>query len=32
MIFGRFLIALIVVMVIFWLIGGLMRDRTRRRR
>jgi hypothetical protein len=26
-ILGRFMIALIVVIVIFWLVGGLMRDR-----
>jgi len=29
-IFGRFVIAVIVVLVVFWLIGGLLRDRTRR--
>ncbi len=30
MIFGKFVIALIVVIVVFWMIGGLLRDRTRR--
>jgi hypothetical protein len=31
MIFGKFVIVLIVVMFVFWVIGGLLRDRTRRR-
>ena len=31
MIFGRAFIILILVLVVFWLIGGLMRGRTRRR-
>jgi hypothetical protein len=31
MILGRFMIILIVVIVVFWLIGGLIRGRTRRR-
>ena len=30
MIFGRFFLVLIVVIVIFWMIGGLLRDRKRR--
>jgi septation ring formation regulator EzrA len=30
MIFGKFVIALVVVIVVFWMIGGLLRDRTRR--
>ena len=29
MIFGKFIIAVIVVIVLFWMIGGLLRDRTR---
>jgi hypothetical protein len=32
MIFGRFMIALIVVIVVFWMIGGVMRGRRTRRR
>jgi len=31
MIFGKFIIAVIVVIVLFWMIGGLLRDRTRGR-
>jgi septation ring formation regulator EzrA len=27
---GTFVIAIIIVIVVFWLIGGLLRDRTRR--
>ena len=30
MIFGKFIIAIVIVVFVFWLIGGLMRDRTRR--
>ena len=30
MIFGKFVIAVVIVIVVFWMIGGLMRDRTRR--
>jgi hypothetical protein len=30
MIFGKFVIALVIVIVVFWMIGGLLRDRTRR--
>ena len=30
MIFGKFVIVVIVVIVVFWMIGGLLRDRTRR--
>jgi hypothetical protein len=30
MIFGKFVIAIVVVIFVFWLIGGLLRDRTRR--
>ena len=30
MIFGRFMIAVVIVIVAFWMIGGLIRDRTRR--
>jgi hypothetical protein len=30
MILGRFIIALIVVIVLFWLLGMVMRGRTRR--
>jgi hypothetical protein len=30
MIFGRVVIALVIVLVIVWLIGAVMRDRTRR--
>jgi hypothetical protein len=30
MIFGKFVIVVVIVIVVFWLIGGLMRDRTRR--
>jgi hypothetical protein len=30
MIFGKFVIVIIVVIVVFWMIGGLLRDRTRR--
>jgi hypothetical protein len=30
MIFGRFIIVLIAVIVVFWLVGMLMRGRTRR--
>jgi hypothetical protein len=29
-IFGKFVIAVIVVIVVFWMLGGLLRDRTRR--
>ena len=31
MMLGRVMIILILVIVVFWLIGGLMRGRTRRR-
>ena len=30
MIFGKFIIAVVIVIVVFWLIGGLLRGRTRR--
>ena len=30
MIFGKFAVAIVIVIVVFWLIGGLLRDRTRR--
>ena len=30
MIFGRFIIGLILVIFVFWLIGGVLRGRTRR--
>jgi hypothetical protein len=30
MIFGKFIIAVVVVIVVFWMIGGLLRGRTRR--
>jgi hypothetical protein len=30
MILGRFVIAVILVVFVFWLIGGLLRGRTRR--
>ncbi len=30
MIFGKFIIVIVLVIVVFWLIGGLLRDRTRR--
>jgi hypothetical protein len=30
MIFGKFVIAIVIVVFVFWLIGGLMRHRTRR--
>ena len=30
MILGRFLVAVVLVIVVFWLIGALMRGRTRR--
>jgi hypothetical protein len=29
-IFGKFIIGVVVVIFVFWLIGGLLRDRTRR--
>jgi hypothetical protein len=29
-IFGKFVIVLVVVIVVFWMLGGLLRDRTRR--
>jgi hypothetical protein len=29
-IFGKFVIAVVVVIVVFWMLGGLLRDRTRR--
>jgi hypothetical protein len=29
-IFGKFAIAIVIVIFVFWLIGGLLRDRTRR--
>jgi hypothetical protein len=29
-IFGRFIIALVLVIFVFWLIGGVLRGRTRR--
>jgi hypothetical protein len=29
-IFGKFIIAVVVVIVVFWMIGGLLRGRTRR--
>jgi hypothetical protein len=31
MMFGKYVIVLIVVIFVFWVIGGLLRDRTRRR-
>jgi hypothetical protein len=31
MIFGKFVILVIVVIIVFWAIGGLLRDRTRKR-
>jgi hypothetical protein len=30
MIFGKFVVVLVVVIVIVWMIGGLLRDRTGR--
>jgi len=30
MIFGKFVIAIVVVIIVFWMIGGFLRDRTRR--
>jgi len=30
MIFGKFIIAIVLVVFVFWMIGGLLRDRTRR--
>ena len=32
MIFGKFVLAIVVLIFIAWLIGGLTRDRTSRRR
>jgi hypothetical protein len=29
-IFGKFIIAVVIVIVVFWMIGGLLRGRTRR--
>jgi hypothetical protein len=30
MIFGKYIIAIVLVVFVFWMIGGLLRDRTRR--
>jgi hypothetical protein len=31
MLFGKYILVVVAVIVLFWMIGGVMRDRTRRR-